>query len=183
MINGDGRSDNLRKDHHTAYVFVIVNLSFYIVSIFFLLYASCFTTIKNYNKIRIFRVNLIFAIFLFGCWGLSIIYGKKMSQIKWYPKYKDLYLLLLCMAWLRTFFIFMLIVMFLIFGLYYFIWRRRPFQSSRIDQVQKERLKRLPIIRSFLESKGRKYDPNGDCEVKECCICMEDFEIEGEKIA
>ena len=121
MINGD---KNLRKDHFTAYMFVILNLCFYIISVLFLLYASIFTTVENYNRIRIYRINLIFAIFLFGCWGLSIVYGKRMALIKWYPKYKNTYLLLLCMAWLRTFFIFMLAIMFVIFGLYYLVYRR-----------------------------------------------------------
>jgi hypothetical protein len=121
MINGQ---NNLKKDNHYAYIFVIANMGFYVVSILFLLYASIFTTVQNYNKIRIYRINLIMAIFLFGCWGLSIVYGKRMALIKWYPKYKNTYLLIMIMAWLRTFFIFMLALAFIIFGLYYFVYRR-----------------------------------------------------------
>ena len=121
MIDGD---NNLKKDHFTAFIFVIVNLCFYVISLLFLLYASIFTTIENYNRIRIYRINLIFAIFLFGCWGLSIVYGRRMTLIKWYPKYKNTYLLILLMAWLRTFFVFTLALMFVIFGLYYLVYRR-----------------------------------------------------------
>ena len=51
-------------------------------------------------------------------------------------------------------------------------------KGSQAAAEAKEKAKALPGIKSVLQKKARKYDPEGDIEINECAICMTEFSVD-----
>ena len=44
--------------------------------------------------------------------------------------------------------------------------------------VKGEKVMNIPVVKTILEKKARRFNPEKDVECKECIICMEDFSVD-----